>query len=237
MKRNVAIILPVLLTMLSLCFICTSCAGGAGAVSGTISQQGDSDESLSDDYSRLNDDDYSLYTGIWVSDENDRYDFIDIDAEGDWQLYSDGDVIDEGYLWYKPEDNITHVYSHRTSEADDGYADLDGDRLYISTLGSFSYYGQSVSEFRGIWYYDYDLSAETYIVIDGYGFWEYYRRTPGDDEPTEIDSGTFSYTLDNPDIYYANSMYDDKSYLVFNFDKGILVWGDEGAYYRMEDSQ
>lgn len=35
---------------------------------------------------------------------------------------------------------------------DDGYVDLDGEQLYISTLGSFHYLSQSVSEFQGIWY-------------------------------------------------------------------------------------
>ena len=30
-------------------------------------------------------------------------------------------------------------------------------------------------------------------------------------------------------------MYDDVTYQVLDFDEGILIWGDEGTYYRMED--
>ena len=29
-------------------------------------------------------------------------------------------------------------------------------------------------------------------------------------------------------------MYDGLSYRVFEFDNGILIWGDEGEYYLME---
>ena len=186
----------------------------------------------------LNEDDYSMYEGIWLNDANDQYDSIGIDAKGNWQLYSSGDVIEEGYLKYEPEEDVTYVCTYQGSDIDDGYVDLDGDQLYISTLGSFHYFGHSVSAFQGIWYLDEDLSAETYIEIDSNGYWYYYQRTPGDAEAAEIDCGTFTYALDEFDIpgtYYANSMYDSTSYLVFNFDEGILIWGDEGAYYWMDN--
>ena len=93
---------------------------------------------------------------------------------------------------------------------------------------------RNVSEFKGIWYYDGDLSAETYIVIDGNGNWGYYQRAPGA-EPAEMDCGVFTYSMDEVSTYYADStMYDGVSYRVFEVDEDSLVWGDEGVYYLME---
>ena len=90
------------------------------------------------------------------------------------------------------------------------------------------------SVFEGIWYYDGDLSAETYIVIDGSGNWTYYQRAPGA-EPAEMDCGTFSYSTDEVSTYYADSTtYAGVSYRVFEVDEDSLVWGDEGVYYLME---
>ena len=88
--------------------------------------------------------------------------------------------------------------------------------------------------FKGIWYYDGDLSAEIYIVIDSNGNWSYYQRAPGA-EPAEMDYGTFSYSTDEVSTYYANStLYDSVSYRVFEIDENSLAWGDEGVYYKME---
>lgn len=130
----------------------------------------------------------------------------------------------------------------------------DDGRLYISTYGYFisdedmesinnndDYWNwdsdlcqRNVSEFEGIWYYNGDLDAETYIVIDDFGNWSYYQRAPGA-EPAEMDYGTFSYSLDELSTYYADSdLYDNVSYKVFELDDGVLIWDDEGSYYLME---
>lgn len=96
-------------------------------------------------------------------------------------------------------------------------------------------YQRDISEFAGVWYYDNDLSAETYIIIDEYGNWSYFQRVPGDAEGTEIDYGTISYSADEVSTYYADSaMYDGVQYRMFDFDEGIIIWDEEGAYYRME---
>ena len=95
-------------------------------------------------------------------------------------------------------------------------------------------YQRNVSEFAGVWYYEGDLSAETYIVIDDSGSWSYYQRAPGA-EPAEMDHGTFSYSTDEASIYYADStVYAGVSYRVFEFDTDTLIWDDIGAYYLME---
>lgn len=43
---------------------------------------------------------------------------------------------------------------------------------------------------------DNNLSAENYIIIDSYRFWEYYQRTPGDAEATKIYTDTFACDMD-----------------------------------------
>ena len=53
-----------------------------------------------------------------------------------------------------------------------------------------------------------------------------------------MDWGTLAYVMDVAagGIYCANSWYyDDTSYRVYDYDDGVLVWGDEGTYYWMED--
>lgn len=208
------------------------------------------------------DDEFGIYEGVWLSYPDNPYDdiyYIEFDRDGSWQLHSEIDVIDDGYL-YTADDGFTYVYSYQEGEIGGGYIELDGDQLYISTLGYFSHlvseddlyndddsgngddgevpelHHQDISEFQGTWYYDYDLSAETYIIIDGDGNWSYYQRAPGDAEGTEMDYGTFSYSTEDSYVYYADSaMYDDVRYQVLDFDEGILIWGDEGTYYRMED--
>ena len=273
MKRNTTRFLPVLMMLLSLCFLCTACGEGAGnAESNTISPQDDSNEGLDDDFSVRNEDavnEVGLYQGIWMSEATDQYDYIEFDADGNWQLYSDDNVMDEGYLWYDAELDTTFLNSYQGSAIEGNPAVLDGQQLYITDLGHFTYsngmdddggdspwnnsltendkpnrsdswnselYQRNVTELEGVWYYDEDPSASTYIVIDGYGNWSFYQRKPGETEGTEIDYGTFSYSTDEVSVYYAESaMYDGRSNRVFEMSDDILVWGDEGAYYLEKD--
>lgn len=286
MKRNTKRFL--LMMSLSLCFLCTACGGSAESVknveSSAIHPKDDPGEDLGDDFTEPNEDigngdavnedtvnECSLYEGLWLSEITDEYDYLEFDADGNWQLYYCGSVMDEGYLWYDVELDTTFVYSYLGSAIEGNPAVLDGEQLYITDLGHFSlivsdddphddddpnedddpndinnngngYYNwnselhqRNVSEFEGVWYYDEDLSATTYLIIDDSGNWSYYQRTSGDAEGTEMDYGTFSYSTNEDSVYYADSaVYDDLSILVFEFDEGILIWGDEGAYYRME---
>lgn len=132
------------------------------------------------------------------------------------------------YLWHEddepdPSGDDVSDWNGRLDGNPDSYWSWDSDLCQ-----------RNVSEFKGIWYYDGDLSAETYIVIDGNGNWSYYQRAPGA-EAAEMDYGTFSYSTDEVSTYYADStLYDGVSYRVFEFDEDALVWGDEGVYYLME---
>lgn len=110
-----------------------------------------------------------------------------------------------------------------TDRHSDGYWSWDSDLCQ-----------RNVSEFKGIWYYEGDLAAETYIVIDGKGNWSYYQRAPGV-EAAEMDHGFLGYSTSETSTYYADStQYEGVSYRVFEFDEDALVWGDEGVYYLME---
>ncbi len=282
-----------LVMMVLLCFLCTACGGDSesaenveGTENSTLSPKDDPNEGLGGDVPALNEDtgnDFSMYEGIWLGEANNKYDYIEFDADGNWQLYLTGDVVDEGYLRYELEWEAVYAYS---SLDDSGSRiALENGQLYITSFGYFNYGGgmeyyryegggdhdgdmptddrlteddesvwngndsgkedayyswnselcqRNVSEFQGVWYYDGDLSAETYIVIDGDGNWSYYQRAPGA-ETAEMDSGILAYSTDEVSTYYAEStMYDGLSIRVYEFDTDMLVWGNEGVYYLME---
>ena len=188
------------------------------------------------------DDGYLRYEPEWEA----IYAYSNLDDSGsridmeDGQLYSaaygyfnPGEGME--YLWYEDGGHLTEddEPDHSGDEVPDWNGRLDGDPDSYWSWDS-DLCQRNVSEFKGIWYYDGDLSAETYIVIDGNGNWGYYQRAPGA-EPAEMDCGVFTYSMDEVSTYYADStMYDGVSYRVFEVDEDSLVWGDEGVYYLME---
>ena len=158
----------------------------------------------------------------------------------DAQLYSAA----YGYFNYgEGMENLLYEDGSRLTEDDESDSSIDEVPEWNGRLSGESdiYWSwdselcqRNVSEFKGIWYYDGDLSAEIYIVIDSNGNWSYYQRAPGA-EPAGMDYGTFSYSTDEVSTYYANStLYDSVSYRVFEIDENSLAWGDEGVYYKME---
>ena len=138
-----------------------------------------------------------------------------------------GDIPDDG------RDGLTEDDETMPPDVpEEGGSQSGGDDPYYSWNSEL--YQRNVSEFAGVWYYEGDLSAETYIVIDASGNWSYYQRAPGA-EPAEMDHGTFSYSTAEASIYYADStVYAGVSYRVFEFDTDTLIWDDAGAYYLME---
>jgi len=255
MKRKKPYLLAGLVLLLSL--LCTAC----GNTEEAISPQDDPNEGLGGGVSEDTVNDFSGFEGIWLGEANNDYDSMEFDAEGNWTLYLSGEVMDDGYLRYEPEWEAIYAYS--SSDDSGSLITMEEGQLYSAAYGYFnpgegmeylwyedggspdgnpdSYWSwdsdlcqRNVSEFKGIWYYDGDLSAETYIVIDGNGNWSYYQRAPGA-EPAEMDCGVFTYSMDEVSTYYADStMYDGVSYRVFEVDEDSLVWGDEGVYYMME---
>ena len=94
---------------------------------------------------------------------------------------------------------------------------------------------QDISAFEGTWYFENDLSAEAFIMIDGDGNWSIYQRTPGDPEAAEIDCGTLSCSTDQAATYHANSSrYDGVNYEMYDLDEGVILW-DSDTYYRIDD--
>lgn len=255
MKQKMTNFLLVTLTML-LCFLCAACGGDSGGA-----QSGSSGS----DVPPPNEDtvnDFSVYEGVWQGDASNLYGacIIEFDAEGSWQFYIGGDLVDEGDLQYDPEREAICARSSRGGAIEGGSVELENDRLYIDTCGYFDYfngtedywysdnengdydyngdsgvYHRDISEFQGTWYYDNDLAAELFIMIDGYGNWSYYERTPGDPEATEMDCGTLSYDTDETGAYYADSaMYDGVRFRMYDLDEDVFLWNDEYTYYRLE---
>lgn len=195
--------------------------------------------------------DFSMYEGLWKGDAGagSKYDcdeaYLEFDAYGCWKLYSGGDSIDAGFLQYEPDWDATYIYCYQGGtiggSINGSCVEPEGDWLSISNCGRFSRedartYHLASSVLQGTWYLDNDRSAKSYIVIDGYGNWSCYRRTLGDPEAARTDYGTFSCSVDEPSIYYADSaMYDGVRHRVFEFDEGILIWGEEATYYRLEE--
>lgn len=261
MKKTRITILVMLLSALAL--LVTACGGSAeSAENNNVSTEefdslwDDPNEGLGGDLSEDTVNDFSGFEGIWLGEANNAYDYIEFDSEGNWTLYLSGEIVDDGYLRYESEWEAIYAYSNLDDSG--SRIAMEEGQLYCAAYGYFNpgegmeylwyengggdefyswnseLYQRNVSEFEGVWYYDGDLSAETYIVIDGNGNWSYYQRTAGE-EPTEMDCGVFTYSTDEASIYYADStMYDDVSIRVFEFDSDMLVWGDEGTYYLME---
>ena len=188
------------------------------------------------------DDGYLCYEPEWES----IYAYSNLDDSGSLITMEDSQIYSAAYGYFNYGEGMEYLWhedSGRLTEDDepdpsgDDVSDWNG-RLDGNPDSYWSWDSdlcqRNVSEFKGIWYYDGDLSAETYIVIDGNGNWSYYQRAPGA-EAAEMDYGTFSYSTDEVSTYYADStLYDGVSYRVFEFDEDALVWGDEGVYYLME---
>ena len=249
MKRKASILLAALL---SLCLLCTAC-GKNVENTGDDAPQNDPNEGLGGGSDVL---DVGSLKGTYLPvNDSSEWIYLEIEDDGTWMLYGENADI-SGWIGYDDEYDAFYAYDNSDGSGCLFYVDVDG-TLYFASYGYFrynemdgeenlggepsSYWSwdselcqRNVSEFEGIWYFDGDLSAETYIVIDGGGNWSYYQRAPGA-EPSEMDCGTFSYSTDEASTYYADStMYDGVSYRVFELDEDVLVWGDEGSYYLME---
>ena len=194
MKRKKPYLLAGLVLLLFL--LCTAC----GNTEGQIAPQDDPNEGLGGGLSEDTVNDFSGFEGIWLGEADNDYDSMEFDAEGNWTLYLSGEVVDDGYLRYEPE---WEEPDPSEDEVPDWNGRLDGDPDSYWSWDS-DLCQRNVSEFKGIWYYDGDLSAETYIVIDGNGNWSYYQRAPGA-EPAEMDCGVFTYSMDEVSTYYADS--------------------------------
>lgn len=241
--------------------------------------------------------DFSDYEGIWLAGAQYDYDYIEIDADGNWEIYRGGEVAVSGHLRYVEDWEC--IYAYDDADGSGCPFVLEGDELYIAAYGYFSRgegmenvsyedgdsgdddldyedddwdddlnyedddwdddlnyedddWGDDfsdndynyvnpdlqqidISEFAGVWYYDGDLAASTFIVIDSDGNWSYYERADGDGEAAEMDYGSITPSEDEVSTYYANSsVYAGLTYRMFEFDTGIIIWDDDAAYERME---
>lgn len=116
-----------------------------------VSPEDDTDENLSENLNEDTVNDFSDYEGIWLGESNNDYDYLEIDAEGNWSLYLNDDVVADGYLQYEPE--WEGIYAYNYQDGSGGRFVLeDNGQLYITTYGYFNY-GDGM---ENIWYDDGD---------------------------------------------------------------------------------
>ena len=175
---------------------------------------------------------YLCYEPEWEA----IYAYSNLDDSGSRIAIEDGQVYCAAYVYFNygvGMENLLYEDGSRLTEDDESDSSRDEVPEWNGRLSGESdiYWSwdselcqRNVSEFKGIWYYDGDLSAEIYIVIDSNGNWSYYQRAPGA-EPAEMDYGTFSYSTDEVSTYYPKStLYDSVSYRVFEIDENSLAW-------------
>lgn len=133
--------LPAMLVLL-LCFSLAACGSDSGsAQSDTAYPENETTAlSLEESITKSNPNtvkDVGSFEGFWMSEETDQYDFIVFDEDGNWSLCKGVDEIDKGYLYYDNETDATCLHSDMGGAADGGCIELEGSRLYITTLGYF----------------------------------------------------------------------------------------------------
>lgn len=81
------------------------------------------------------------YVGVWLSDGDDPYDdaYIEIDWNGYWILYAAGEIVDEGRIQLNPDGDCLSSESDEDSAINGSRVEVEGDRLSITGLGSFTH--------------------------------------------------------------------------------------------------
>ena len=141
MKKKCTTILMMLMLARGLCHSCggeTAETAGMGEMEEIVSPQDDPNEGLGGDLNEDTVNDFSDFEGIWLGETDNDYDYLEIDAEGNWTLYLGGDVIADGYLQYEPEWESIYAYNYQDGSGG-RFALEDSGRLYISTYGYFNY--------------------------------------------------------------------------------------------------
>ena len=173
----------------------------------------------------------------WDADDEAYYAYNDADGSGCmFRKEADGTVYMAAYGYFEPEDGS--VPQNEDAGGDGEYVPYEdtGDEVIESPDGDYidDEFHVAVSSFEGTWYYDGDLAADRFIEINAYGDWYYYGRSAGDAEASEIDCGTLTIAEGETSAYYAASNWYDVTYRVVDFDNGVLVWDEEGTFYRAE---
>ena len=191
-----------------------------------------------------------IYGGAWTGEDGGTL-IVANNDEGDevrFALYDiDEELTASGFIQFVPEYDYDYFYNEHDGVAYRSWFDEVG-ALHVAEFGTFTQMtgdapGENTGDIdfemmAGIWYLDNDRSAERYIVIDSAGSWSLCQRTPGSAEAAEIDHGTFFFETDGPNIFCADSSVREMSLRVFYFaedgEDGVIVWGEEDTYYRME---
>lgn len=205
-QKRTNIFLAVLALLLSLSL--TACGGDADSTSNSNSE----DDLASYPY-YLSEDYFQLYEGFWVGDRDNQY-CINFEYNGNWQLYLDGELVDEGYLVYEEALGTDYAYS---SWDDTGCPiEIQGAQLYMDFYGYFDYYqgegsptnssgggnrtsnnSGDISDYAGLWAY---TEENLWLRIN----YDYTWETLNDQADT-IESGTLWMESNGITLYVDGS--------------------------------
>ena len=123
--------------------------------------------------------DFSDFEGVWLADEDNLYEncYIEFDWDGNWYLNVAGETIDQGYLLHDSVWDCIYVECLWDSAIADGEAILDGDLLYIDTLGYFEHLNsEDETDEYDEYYNDEEFAKELdkFLFFAGNGCGDYY---------------------------------------------------------------
>ncbi len=181
--------------------------------------------------------DLSPYEGLWICEPRYDYDYMEIDSEGNWQLYRDQELAASGTLRYEAE--WSSVYAYDDADGSGCVVALEDDRLYTASYGYFDRAKIEIDlpALAGDWYLDGDQETGSHLLIDTQGEWELFSFQPGDTERSWEDYGSIQTSDTDENICYAVSEFlDGPVYRIELLDGGLLYWGDSrDSYIRVDE--
>ncbi len=139
MKKCTAMLVPTLVLLAACGGAPTETMVSVGEPEETIAPEDDSNEELGGDLTEDTVNDFSGYEGIWLGESSNEYDYLELNAEGNWALYRGGDVVADGYLLHEPEWESIYAYNYQDGSGGRFALEDDG-RLYITTYGYFNWH-------------------------------------------------------------------------------------------------
>ena len=84
-----------------------------------------------------------IFDGFWLAEAPNEFDYLEFDEAGNWTLYLEEEVLDEGFIWYDTEQDVICFNSFSASSLDGGQVTFDGEWLCVTTCGRFEYVGST----------------------------------------------------------------------------------------------
>lgn len=141
------------------------------------------------------------FEGTWFNEDSSGYDSVSFDKEGNWKLYSSGEVYNSGTMEYVQKDDCYYMYSEQDGAELNCYLNEDG-KITIDAYGTFVIGAgeeQNIKQaaltdfgyYYDMWYKDASME-ETSLLLEASGTWEVYDAMGVAGQGTiQIDSETY----------------------------------------------